>query len=142
MANRPEWVCCITAQPDKSYCGRSIFREWTFTGLPHALATVEQGSRLVPCTDCLEGAKRGLCRYCHQPIYETEQTPGYQGLLHFRGKYLHIKGDAWACDPTLIDPTVPAPRCHICKTASDVHKGFCSAGGFPPYHATIEKEGE
>ncbi len=76
------------------------------------------------------------CRYCHQPIYETEQTAGAYGrMVYMRGKYLHIEGDAWGCEPQRIDPAVPRPLCHICKVETPPPHGICSAQGMPRYSA-------
>lgn len=54
---RPEYVACIEATPDRSFCGRPLFWEWAFTGLTHANNAVAMGSRLVPCPECLKAAK-------------------------------------------------------------------------------------
>lgn len=81
-----------------------------------------------------------LCKYCEQPIYETELTSGYLGrLVYMRGKYLHM-GDTWACDINKINikgAHYEKPKCHICKTETNVHDSFCSAAGFPCHHAIL-----
>jgi hypothetical protein len=77
-----------------------------------------------------------LCKFCKQPIFETEQTSGYMGRpIWMRGRWLHVREEAWACVPTLIDPSCEKPRCHICGTEDEEHAAICSAAGAPPAHA-------
>lgn len=83
-----------------------------------------------------------VCKFCEQPIYETEQTLGYTGgpMVYMRGKYRHIEGDAWGCEISKINPSNPnyeTPKCHICGTKDDTHGLVCSASGFPPYYAKL-----
>lgn len=80
------------------------------------------------------------CKYCEQPIYETEKTPGYLGRSIYRhSKYLHID-DTWACDTNKINIKgihYEKPKCHICKTEDNVHASICSAWGVPNHHAAM-----
>lgn len=82
-----------------------------------------------------------VCKFCEQPIYETELEETYPGIwIHMRGKHLHIKDDAWACEKKLINkdnPNYEIPKCHICKTETNKHGMFCSACGYPPFHAML-----
>ena len=79
------------------------------------------------------------CVFCRQPIYETEKTTlGRFASIYTRGKYLHVSGDAWACDPKHIDPTGPKPKCHVCKVEMPPHKGYCSFEGVPRHRAKLE----
>lgn len=56
--DRPEYVTCIVSADGKhSLCGRYVKYEFHFTSLEHARATVEGGSRLVPCEACLKAEK-------------------------------------------------------------------------------------
>lgn len=60
---RPEWVHCIKS--DRVYygyyglCGRFCGWEFMFQSLEHAKLSVEHGSRLVPCDECLKTAEGG-----------------------------------------------------------------------------------
>ena len=77
------------------------------------------------------------CVFCGQPVYETESYVGHRGArMWARGRYLHVKEDAWYCDKAEILPTAPLPECHICKTTTAQHGLYCSAAGEPPRHAT------
>ena len=77
-----------------------------------------------------------LCKFCKQPIFETELTPGYMGAIWMRGRWLHVRQGAWACVPALIDPSSEKPRCHICGAENaKLHHAVCSAVGAPPAHA-------
>ena len=87
------------------------------------------------------------CKFCEQPIYITEQTAGAYGrLIHMRGKYRHVKDDAWACVEAQINPNNPhyeLPKCLICgmtRTVDKKHSQYCSASGPPPYHALPQRE--
>ena len=35
-----------------SYCGIDIAHKWTFTGIDHAVATLDEGGRFLPCKKC------------------------------------------------------------------------------------------
>ena len=35
-----------------SYCGRDITHTWAFQGIDHAVATLEEGARFIPCRKC------------------------------------------------------------------------------------------
>jgi hypothetical protein len=52
---RPEYVKCIrhasTKKNHLSWCGRRIVG-WAFTSIDHAVLTIEQRGRLVPCPGC------------------------------------------------------------------------------------------
>jgi hypothetical protein len=54
---RPEWIACIIQEDSASValCGRDVFNEFWFVDVEHARLTVEQGGRLVPCEQCLDG---------------------------------------------------------------------------------------
>jgi len=84
-----------------------------------------------------------VCKYCEQPIYETEQTQGFPGgsMVYMRSKYRHIKDDAWACEVFKINildnPNYEAPKCHICGTEDATHGLMCSASGFPLHYAQL-----
>ncbi len=65
MAERPDWLCCVTRTkgvpgtgvPGLSWCGRQLWSyEWAFVDLDHARRTVELGQRLVPCEACMAAA--------------------------------------------------------------------------------------
>jgi len=56
MSERPEYITCITSKPGFtgmtiSICGR--MEGFMFVDLEHAELSVEQGSRLVPCDECM-----------------------------------------------------------------------------------------
>lgn len=54
MIDRPSWVHCIQAGPQRTFCGRSpSAREWLFMGIEHAQAAVANETRLQPCEECL-----------------------------------------------------------------------------------------
>lgn len=36
----------------QSYCGIDITNKWYFTGIDHAVATLEEGARFIPCRKC------------------------------------------------------------------------------------------
>lgn len=57
--DRPDYVVCVEREPGtrKTYCGRPHGVEFLFLGLEHAAASVGQGSRLVPCEQCLVAAQ-------------------------------------------------------------------------------------
>jgi|ERR1700733_2978659 len=60
-SERPDWLKCIR-QPnsDFSYCGQYIKTEWHFVDVEHARGAEEQGSRLVPCQNCLNLAELNI----------------------------------------------------------------------------------
>lgn len=59
MTNRPSWVHCIQAAPQRTFCGRFLSeREWLFTSVEHATSAIESGTRLVPCEECLAAGVR------------------------------------------------------------------------------------
>ena len=83
-----------------------------------------------------------VCKFCEQPIYETEQTIRFPGgpLVHWRGKWRHIEGDTWGCEKAKVNPNNPnyeKPKCHICGAEDNQHGPYCSAAGFPPYCAML-----
>ena len=82
-----------------------------------------------------------ICKYCEQPIYETEQTEVYGGKVYMRGKYRHIENDAWDCKQVnKNNPYYENPRCSICKTETNKHSPICSVCGIPKAHAWPIKE--
>ena len=60
--DRPEYVHCIerpwTKPLDRStFCGRPLeVFDWSFMSLFHAIEAARQGSRLVPCEECVRKA--------------------------------------------------------------------------------------
>ncbi len=65
-AERPEWIKCVMSPVlcfigVMSWCGKNYrHHEWLFTNLAHAEGAVSQGSRLVPCPECLERARKAM----------------------------------------------------------------------------------
>lgn len=63
-SDRPEYVHCIerpwTKPLDRStFCGRPLeVFDWSFMSLFHATEAARQGSRLVPCEECVRKAER------------------------------------------------------------------------------------
>ena len=57
---RPEYIRCIqhTNTPlhtqKTSWCGEKLSIDWVFKNIDHAVYSVQQGSRQVPCPDCLK----------------------------------------------------------------------------------------
>jgi hypothetical protein len=56
---RPEYIKCIQHThvdlPKTSWCGEKLFSfDWAFQDIDHAVYSVQQGSRQVPCPDCLK----------------------------------------------------------------------------------------
>lgn len=85
-----------------------------------------------------------ICKFCQQPIYETETRiftswPHPERRITWdRGKWRHIKDDAWACVPEEINTVHPLyehPHCHVCKVTMPPHESICSAAGPPWHHA-------
>ena len=60
MNNRPEYIKCIQhTHADllkTSWCGEQLsgLHYWAFQNIDHAVYSVQQGSRQVPCPDCLK----------------------------------------------------------------------------------------
>jgi len=54
---RAEHIKCIAhTHADKigvAWCGRRLVHEWAFVDIDHAVYTVEQKQRLVPCQACV-----------------------------------------------------------------------------------------
>lgn len=83
-----------------------------------------------------------ICKYCEQPIYETEQSQGFPGgpLIYMRGKYRHIENDTWGCEEGSINPNNPnyeKPKCTCGAESSADHDIWCSAMGTPPHYASV-----
>ena len=59
---RPEYIRCILHThadlPKTSWCGEQLSglqsQYWAFQNIDHAVYSVQQGSRQVPCPDCLK----------------------------------------------------------------------------------------
>ena len=59
---RPEYIRCIQHThadlPKTSWCGEQLSglqsQYWAFQNIDHAVYSVQQGSRLIPCPDCLK----------------------------------------------------------------------------------------
>lgn len=59
MNNRPEYIKCIqhtSADLSKtSWCGEALTpSDWTFQNIDHAVYSIQDGSRLIPCVHCLK----------------------------------------------------------------------------------------
>ena len=59
--NRPEYIRCIQHTntplhiPKTSWCGEKLYCfDWVFQDIGHAVYSVQNGSRQVPCPDCLK----------------------------------------------------------------------------------------
>ena len=57
--NRPDYIKCIqhtSVELSKtSWCGEKLTSsDWVFQDIDHAVYSVQSGSRMVPCPDCLE----------------------------------------------------------------------------------------
>jgi hypothetical protein len=57
--NRPEYIRCIQHThadlPTTSWCGEKYSSfDWVFQDIDHAVYSVLNGSRQVPCPDCLK----------------------------------------------------------------------------------------
>jgi hypothetical protein len=55
---RPEYIRCIQHThadlPKTSWCGEKLYSyDWVFQDIDHAVYSTQQGSRNVPCPDCL-----------------------------------------------------------------------------------------
>jgi len=56
MTDRPEWEKCICSggHQDPSICGRPFEPfDWRFVDVAHAVESIAQGSRMVPCSECM-----------------------------------------------------------------------------------------
>jgi hypothetical protein len=53
---RPHYIVCIASTNNKkvSWCGRYIGMEFAFVDKEHADNTINFGSRLLPCKECLK----------------------------------------------------------------------------------------
>jgi len=56
---RPEYIKCIQHThvdlPETSWCGKKLSSfDWVFQDIDDAVYSVQQGSRQVPCSDCLK----------------------------------------------------------------------------------------
>ena len=54
----PEYVKCIKhthlEKKNLSWCGKQLYKfDWVFQDIDHATYAIMDGSRLVPCPDCL-----------------------------------------------------------------------------------------
>lgn len=87
---RPDYVVCIDRSVDRdsragrrvaTFCGRKL-AEFLFEGFDHALATVRQGGRLVPCPQCARAAYAELVHGCTEPGCTREQETICGGILH------------------------------------------------------------
>ena len=68
--SRPDYVTCINrakqANMARSWCGRSLFGEFSFQGIDHAAENNLQRGRLLPCAECVAAVVAAL------------RTPGVQ----------------------------------------------------------------
>jgi hypothetical protein len=70
VMDKPEWIHCVikdrtekiirvtetgtlTAESIVSWCGKTIGREFCFSGSDHALSSILQNTRLQPCEECM-----------------------------------------------------------------------------------------
>lgn len=54
---RPDYIFCIVKAGTESLCGERSM-DFKFQSVEHAEMAVEQGSRLVPCEECLSKATK------------------------------------------------------------------------------------
>lgn len=50
---RPDYVRCISSTRDQSWCGEPLALDWYFQSTDHAILAVKNGSRMLPCPNCL-----------------------------------------------------------------------------------------
>lgn len=49
-----DWIHCIIKQKQLTYCGRTrLAFEWCYVDLEHALGSIKNKDRILPCEECL-----------------------------------------------------------------------------------------
>lgn len=69
MQNHLEYIKCIRhtheERKNTSWCGKAVYTfDWTFVDIDHATYSIMNGSRNVPCPDCIKVINQILLESC------------------------------------------------------------------------------